>query len=294
MPHRPVKAAPAQFIWPWVGLSMWWNDQYGNCVEAEEAAAKACKTPGGGVMISDDEVLAWGEKNGDLNGANLTTVMEIMQKTGFVMGADTYNDGSYLAVNWTNPTILQSAICEGPVKIGIAADQMQTAYDAVNPALGGVSCWVELGSTQDDNEDHCTGLWGYGTIAWLYSQILAICNGLGLQCAALPTGIDTTTQAYAMFTWKSVGIIDQASLNAICGEAWIRNPTTVVVGPQPVPVPPPTPPPDPVPPTPTPTPAPIPTPDPLEPRVAAIEQWITDTQEYEIGSPIFTPPSGAK
>ena len=34
--------------------------------------------------------------------------------------------------------------------------------------------------------------------------------------------------AYALFTWDSIGIIDVPSMLAITGEAWLRNPTTVV------------------------------------------------------------------
>ena len=35
-------------------------------------------------------------------------------------------------------------------------------------------------------------------------------------------------QAYAMFTWGSIGIIDVVSLVAITHEAWLRTPTTVI------------------------------------------------------------------
>jgi len=35
-------------------------------------------------------------------------------------------------------------------------------------------------------------------------------------------------QGYAMFTWDSIGIIDQPSMLAITHEAWLRNPTTIV------------------------------------------------------------------
>jgi hypothetical protein len=34
--------------------------------------------------------------------------------------------------------------------------------------------------------------------------------------------------AWPVATWGSVGIIDQQSLMHITGEAWIRNPTTIV------------------------------------------------------------------
>ena len=43
----------------------------------------------------------------------------------------------------------------------------------------------------------------------------------------LPTGMPTGL-CYAMFTWGSIGIVDRQSLMNITGEAWVRNPTTVV------------------------------------------------------------------
>jgi len=46
--------------------------------------------------------------------------------------------------------------------------------------------------------------------------------------AKVPAGVDGTKQGYAMFTWDSIGIIDQPSMLAITHEAWLRNPTTIV------------------------------------------------------------------
>jgi hypothetical protein len=43
----------------------------------------------------------------------------------------------------------------------------------------------------------------------------------------LPSGMPTGL-CYAMFTWSSIGIVDRQSLINITGEAWIRNPTTIV------------------------------------------------------------------
>jgi hypothetical protein len=33
---------------------------------------------------------------------------------------------------------------------------------------------------------------------------------------------------YAMFAWGSIGVIDSQSLMKITGEAWVRDPTTIV------------------------------------------------------------------
>jgi hypothetical protein len=65
--------------------------------------------------------------------------------------------------------------------------------------------------------DHCVSLCGYGSLAWLAGQLKA----------AVPAGIDGTKLGYAMFTWDSIGIVDQPSMIAITHEAWLRVPTTV-------------------------------------------------------------------
>jgi hypothetical protein len=41
--------------------------------------------------------------------------------------------------------------------------------------------------------------------------------------AGMPAGL-----CFAMFTWNSIGIIDQQSMLHMTHEAWIRNPVTVV------------------------------------------------------------------
>ena len=136
-----------------------------------------------------------------------------MQNGGFPDGWYTDDDGPYYSVNWTNAAILQSAIAQGPVKLGVAADQLDTAW-----AGGGTRQAANPGGSQRDftaetNEDHCVSLCGYGSISWLAQQ-------LGVQ---VPAGIDGTNPGYAMFTWDSVGIIDVPSMIAITQEAWLRQ-----------------------------------------------------------------------
>jgi hypothetical protein len=109
---------------------------------------------------------------------------------------------------------MHAAIFQGPVKLGIAADQIELVW-AANGALSG---WFALNFHADANEDHCVGVSGYGTIAWLAQQ-------LG---AHVPAGVDGTKQGYAMFSWNSIGIIDHASMVAITHEAWFRRPTTII------------------------------------------------------------------
>jgi hypothetical protein len=192
-------------------ISMWGNDVHGDCVTAEEAFAKACNNPE--IFISDNEVIAWATRHGVLEGAYLTQVMTWMQNDGFADGSFIHDDGPYFSVDWTDAGTLQSAICTGPVKIGIAADQIETAWHTT----GGRSGWFGTGFHADSNEDHCVTLCGYGSLSWLAQQ-------LGVQ---VPAGVDGTKPGYAMFTWNSIGIIDVPSMIAITNEAWLRQPTTV-------------------------------------------------------------------
>ncbi len=212
IPHRIVGPTPVQWLWKPAQLSMWLNDQYGDCVSAEEAFAKACNLPE--IFIQDSTVLAFASKNDLLNGADLTQVLDIMQSAGFSQDSNLYNDGPFSSVDWTNSTALQNAIAQGPVKIGVAADQLEEAVP--DPPANG---WFATGFQSDGNEDHCVSLCGFGTVEWLAAQLGAQTGG---------EIVDGTAPAYALFTWDSIGIIDVPSLLAICGEAWLRTPTTVV------------------------------------------------------------------
>ena len=138
-----------------------------------------------------------------------------MQNDGFADAANIYDDGPYLSVNWTNAGVLQSAISSGPVKIGVAADQIENAWGTT----GGRTGWFGTGFRAEPpaNEDHCVSLCGYGSLSWLAQQ-------LGVQ---VPAGIDGTQPGYALFTWNSIGIIDVPSMTAVTFEAWLRQPTTV-------------------------------------------------------------------
>ena len=239
-PYKPYGAAPDTFLWPWAQLSMWNNDVDGCCVTSEEAFAKSCKTPSGGVFISDTEVKQWASAHGVLNGADLQSVLQDMQSDGFQQDSEKYDDGGFTTVDYSQAAILQAAIFEGPVKIGIAAGQLQKTVEAFGNGNG----WFATGYAADTAEDHCVSLCGYGPISWLAQQ-------LGV---SVPAGIDGTQPGYALFTWSSVGIIDAPSLANIIGEAWVRNPTTVVAPLNP----------------PAPAPAPV---DPLAALIAQVQQY---------------------
>jgi hypothetical protein len=103
---------------------------------------------------------------------------------------------------------------EAGVKIGIAANQIEKAWGTTNGRTG----WFAIGLSNDAAEDHCVSLCGYGTISWLAQQLNA----------QVPGGVNGSQQAYAMFTWNSIGVIDAPSMTAITHEAWVRQPTTVI------------------------------------------------------------------
>lgn len=205
-------AAPPNFLKVPKQISMWGNDVNGDCVTAEEAFAKACHDPE--IFISDAEVISWATSHNVLNGAYLYQVLQFMQADGFQQDRHVYDDGPYFTVDWTDRGALTSAIAEGPVKIGIAANQLENAYWQ----NGGHTGWFATGFLPDSAEDHCVSLCGYGSIGYLAQQLNA----------QLPPGTDTSKPAYAMFTWNSVGIIDEPSMLAITHEAWLREPTTVI------------------------------------------------------------------
>jgi hypothetical protein len=191
---------------------MWLNDVDGDCVTAEEAFAKAAtSTPE--LFITDATVLAWATANGVLDGAELTQVLDLMQSAGFEQDGQTYDDGPFTSVDWTNAATLQNAISQGPVKIGVAADQLENAVGTADMPPNG---WIATGFQPDTNLDHCVSLCGFGEIGWLANQL-----GVG-------SPVPGDTPAYALFTWSSVGIIDVPSMLAITGEAWLRNPVTVI------------------------------------------------------------------
>jgi len=210
-PHAISGPTPPHLLYKPTKLSFWLNNQYGDCVTAEEAFAKACHQPE--IFISDAEVEQWAKHHKVLNGANLVDVLDLMETQGFRQGGHTYDDGPNRSVNWANAAILQNAIAHGPVKTGVAAGQLEQVVP--NPPQNG---WFATGFNEDANEDHCVSLCGYGSFSWLASQ-------LGVQ---VPQGMDGTTPGYGMFTWDSIGIIDEPSMLAITQEAWLRNPVTIV------------------------------------------------------------------
>ncbi len=223
-PHRVVEAPPPQWAFVPPHLSMWGNDQHGDCVTAEEAFAKACHAPE--IFIDDAAVVAWAQQHGVLEGASLTEVMDAFVKgdgfrVGVQAGIQEYGDGPYFGVNYADETVLRSAVAQGPVKIAIDAD-------ALPSEAGGQMGWWSVDSRHYPNTDHCVAVCGYGHADWLFQQM------------GVPLPIAPDLFGYLVYTWRTVGFVTHPWLLGTCVEAWVRNPTTVGVPPlAPGPTPPP-------------------------------------------------------
>lgn len=236
-PWKPsVITVPENYPVPIRNWSKWLNDQYGVCTTSEECANICVSWTD---IIDDKTMYAWCKKHGFLNGADLPEVMEMMVKDPI---AGIYSDGDYYSIDWTNESLLRAAIFEnGCVKIAIAADQLRPT------AAGESQGWVLTGARKDRSLDHCVSLVSFGTAKFILESI-------GVK---VPSNLDPNKKGYCMFTWGTIGFIDQESLDAITGEAYVRKPSSLKNGKTPTPVNPPLPPnPPPVPPTPDPIPNP--------------------------------------
>jgi hypothetical protein len=258
VPFRAVRAFPDQWGVVPPKLRVWGNDRYGVCVTSEEAANIAAFSAARSlpdVCLADQTIISWARKHGYLNGANIAEVMDTLQvgRDSLVEGAK-YNVGPYHAVDWENRADLCAAIYESRacVKIGIASN-------GLGGAVQGRNGWVVLSARKDRRIDHCVALCGYGTLQYL----------CGLCGVAVPAKADPATFCYLMFTWGTVGIVSEAAMWAMTGEAWVRLPASIAdppyppepgPGPGPGPQPGPGPSPGPLPPIPPPIPPPVPPP----------------------------------
>lgn len=218
-PHVARVVPPAALSLP-PRLSYWDNDRDGVCTVSEEAFAKAAWAAMLGrpeTFIPDDQVVAWAKAHDALDGAIITDILDAMQRVGLVAeDGQSYTDGPYHSVDWTRDAVLCSAIYQGPVKIGVAAGQLQDVE-----GIGARNGWFASGFGHDADIDHCVSLCGYGAA----DQLAALFVEMGV-AVAIPAGLAASCPCYAMFSWNSVGIVDRPSLIAICGEAWLRTPTT--------------------------------------------------------------------
>jgi hypothetical protein len=212
-PYKAGGATIESFLaWP-IEIGFWGNEKVNSSSWAEEAFAKACAEPK--MFVSTDVVLLTAQECGSSNFA------QFMQTHGFQMDGTAYLDGPFNSVDWTNTAALNGAIANvGPVKIGVAsANLVSCPHGQVTP---GTSGWAIYGLPPGQPEDHCASLCGYGPLA----ALVGLFERYGVNVdvpSGMPPGL-----CYAMFTWGSIGIVDRQSLMEITGEAWVRNPTTIV------------------------------------------------------------------
>jgi hypothetical protein len=209
---KPTIAAPTQYAVVPSKLDMWGNDVHGDCVTAEEAYKCACS----GVFISSAEVVRWARANGVLEGADLQPVIRQMQSKGFSQDGNFYNDGKESTVDYTNESTLRAAIAVGVVKLGLDAN-------ALPQGAGNQQGWYDFGGTpgEFDNEDHSTALSGCGTAKFCFDSLHL----------PLPAGVDPNKpDCYIFFTWSTCGVVDFPWIQSCVGEAWVRNPGTIIVG----------------------------------------------------------------
>jgi len=212
--HEVIRTAPLQFgIVPSV-LNVWGNQQFGDCVSAEEAFAKAvyalmCGLPE--IFITAADVIAWARRNGFLNGADLVEVMDAMARAGMAANGQTYNDGpTHTTVDYTDETVLQNAIASGPIKIAIDAN-------ALPSSAGNANGWYSLSGKRYSNTDHCVGHSMFGRADYIYDLLKV----------PLPAAISPSTPGYGLFTWGTIGFVTHDWILGTCTEAHLRTPTTM-------------------------------------------------------------------
>lgn len=217
MPHRPdpaIVVPPTFLMWP-VKMSVWGNDQFGDCVTAEEAFAKACAAPR--LFFNDATVEGWARKHGFLGGAMIVDVLDEMQAQGFMADhRKDWGDGARNSVDWTNPAVLASAIyTHGPVKLGVGADAL---LDYIPDTTSGY-CIYEY--PEGCPEDHCVSLCGYTPDVNAMAHEFAKHGAVVAPPADMPDG-----RCYALFTWGGIHVVDEQSMLNMTYEAWIRTPVT--------------------------------------------------------------------
>jgi hypothetical protein len=188
------------------------NNEYGDCVFAGETNYKLCIGPATEapiVEISAAETIGqYLDYNDGLDiGADIGTFLQWMAKVGLHDAAgELHKDGPGGAINHHSCVQLQHAISlfKG-VKLGVNADDLQRVYTGTNG-------WI-LERATSGSIDHCVELLAYGDTAFC----MEICNG-----QATPIASTSSTPAFVLFTWGTIGIVTWQALRAIIGEAHIR------------------------------------------------------------------------
>ena len=134
--------------------------------------------------------------------------MDAMIASGFVVGGTTYSDGPYSLVDWTTPATLQSAISIGPVKLGIDADALPA--EAGNQQ-GVVRYRRDAGAVLERGPLRLSGRLRAGGVAVPAAPAAAFPG------TTLPSGLDPAATGYLLFTWGSIGFVDDAWLMSTVG-----------------------------------------------------------------------------
>ena len=87
--HKAIKDTPAQYVNIPTYLSMWGNDQYGDCTCAETMFARVASS-GGKLNPTDQEAIDFATAAGALNGAVITDVLDFEKATGTTIGGMVY------------------------------------------------------------------------------------------------------------------------------------------------------------------------------------------------------------
>ena len=221
-------AAPENFITICTAYNIDGNDQYGICVSAEESNHfRAWSTAMGYpmVVIPTANVISWARRYGYLNGAMLPDVMDELKINGMTDAKGVvYKLKDYFSVDYTSQDAVKTGIFQyKTLNIAIDAGCLDAGFSSTNG-------WTVIKAVRGSSLNHCVGLHGYGSLAWLCSQFKV----------AVPSGVDSTQFCVVLYTWGSVGIVSWPALQAMMpdSEAYGREPGAVASVPFPTPNPP--------------------------------------------------------
>ena len=188
------------------------NDVWGDCVFAGEANYKRAVTKGTGaseIQVSANacirDYLTF--TGGSDEGADISTFLDWMQVVGLQDDQHRYHkNGRHGALDVTSMQELRFGVSlfRG-VKAAVAADILDSV-------VAGKSGWV-CHETGGGPIDHNVELLGYGTV----NECLTICGTK----STLPDSLGLLP-AFVLYTWETVGVITNRSLQSIIGEAHVR------------------------------------------------------------------------
>lgn len=202
-------------------ISIWHNDKYGCCVISEEAFAKGCGEKS--EFITDDTVMHYLNKYEGKNGVHIlynligfSKCLGDASSRGFHQNRKYYHNGKeFYGVDWTDANTLRQAILKGPIAAGVKSSLLKRDFHT-NRQNG----WVVTDVKEEESarQDHAVSICGFGSFSSLAKMLKS----------ELPPYVDGKKHGYAMFTWGSIGIVDEQSLLSMTGEAWLRVPLNII------------------------------------------------------------------